>query len=612
MKHHQTIRRGLWAIAATLISLAGNSPAQAQGGSIRAKDHIQIFRPKGGLDGTTAQGHFGIFIKPIQPLPTLENTGTVRQPLVGGSVVDAAHQEDFGLLGYTDNSGACSASLLRNNWVVLAAHCVDVKDGAGNFIPDPARPGQNILKPIASMTLMATWNTPQSQKAIRVETFRPYDVALIQVAAPFKVHGETTGYSRLVFQDGQFPYFGDPVGANLLVFGKGINVFASGQGASAVPSQNDGQYRMSYAKPTSEDDTRYWYPSINGQMIAGGDSGGPSFAWTLSGYALVGVHSLAHTTYVPGKPTTGWTWVTGTPDAADAPIAPVLKDIWNIMGPVPPGPGPAMDAYPPTGNVGTFAATPPGYQPMWIYGIMPNGDLMWYRKDSRAAAWQGPKKVGVGWSGVKDVIAAGGNRFYALTQDGKLNWYQHDGFNDGSFTWQPVHEVGSGWTYSKIFSGGAGIVYAIRQDGKLFWYRHLGFADGGDSWSPAKEVGSGWGDFKDVFSTGNGAVYAVKQDGTLLFYQQKGFENGDKDWYPARTIGTGWNQFQQIIPVGDGVILALRPDGKLLWYKDKGLYSPVSFGRLKQTWEGPVELGSGWQTYGKVIALMPMAPDPVR
>ena len=33
-------------------------------------------------------------------------------------------------------------------------------------------------------------------------------------------------------------------------------------------------------------------------------------AWVLSGYALVGVHSKAHTTRVAGKPTAGWDWVT--------------------------------------------------------------------------------------------------------------------------------------------------------------------------------------------------------------------------------------------------------------------------------------------------------------
>jgi hypothetical protein len=469
-----------------------------------------------------------------------------------------------------------------------------------------------MLKPIAGMSLTANWGTVQTQNVVRVETFRPYDVAIIQVAAPFIVHGSRTGYSRLIFQDGQFPYFGEPVGADLLIFGRGINVFASGEGDSAVPSVSDGQYRIGYAKATRNEDNRFWYPSINGQMIAGGDSGGPSFAWVLSGYALVGVHSLTHATYVPGKPAIGWMWVTTTPEAADAPIQPVLNQILQIMGPAT-ADTPINGGYSPTGNVGTFAMSPPDYQPLWVYGIQPNGDLLWYRKDTNAAAWEGPKKVGTGWANFKDVIAAGGNRFYGLSQDGKLLWYQHNGFNDGTFDWKGGIEVGSGWTFKRIFSGGEGVVYAIRQDGKLFWYRHLGFKDGTPSWIEAKEVGSGWGDFKDVFSLGQGAVYAVQADGTLLLYQHKGYETGVKDWYPARTVGTAWNQFQQIVPVGNGVILAIQPDGALIWYKHRGMInaSGVAFGRLRETWDTPVNIGSGWQDFGKIFALMPIAPDGV-
>lgn len=541
-----------------------------------------------------------------------ENIGSVRQPLIAGTVIDRARQEEFALLELSAGGGVCSASLLRNGWAVTAAHCVEVKDADDKPMPDPARPGQNVLKPTAGITLKANWSTEQQQSAVRVETFRPYDVAIIQTAAPFTVRGRTSGYSRLIFQDGQFPHFGEPVGADLIVFGRGINQFATGTGDAAVASQSDGQYRIGYARATRSEANLYWYPSQGGQMIAGGDSGGPSFAWGLGGYALVGVHALAKTRYVEGKPKTGWTWVTATPEAADAPIAPVLGQITRIMGPAPPPSDVAIDS-PPPGFIGTFSTSPPDFQPLWVYGIRPNGELLWYRKETNAPAWKGPKKVGASWGGFRDVIAAGGNRFYALTNDGNLLWYQHDGFNEGSIDWKGASLVGSGWgDFKRIFAGGDGIVYVIKKDGTLVWYRHTGFNGGERVWSEPKVIGASWNQFRDVFSTGKGAIYAVRPDGTMIFFQHDGYATGDSTWKKERIIGSAWNQFRQIIPVGDGVILALRPDGKLLWYRHRGLTRSVGFARLKETWDGPVEIGSGWHDFGKLFALLPAKPDVVR
>ena len=120
--------------------------------------------------------------------------------------------------------------------------------------------------------------------------------------------------------------------------------------------------------------------------------------------------------------------------------------------------------------------------------------------------------------------------------------------------------------------------------------------------------------YKDVFSGGEGKVYAVKPDGTLLLYQQIGWATGERSWEKPRQIGTWWQNFVQIIPVGGGVILAIKDDGKLVWYKHLGLTAPMMKGptapKMKEAWEGPVEIGSGWQGFKKVFALIPVSSAP--
>ena len=275
----------------------------------------------------------------------------------------------------------------------------------------------------------------------------------------------------------------------------------------------------------------------------------------------------------------------------------------------------ALSTVPPPQFIGTFAKTPPNYQPIWVYAIKNDGDMLWYRKDTGESSWQGPKKVGNGWN-FKDVIPAGGNSFYALTNEGKLIWYRHDGFNDGSSrNWPAPKEVGHGWNFAKIFSGGDGIIYAIKEDGDLLWYKHGGFADGGgpETWVGPKSLGTEWNKFKDVFCNGGGDIYAVTRGGELVFYHQPGYAVGERRFLRAKTLATGWQNFRQIIPAGGGVILAIKEDGKLLWYRHYfKATGTVRLSRVKEYWEGPVEIGSGWLGFKKVLALLPTAaPVPV-
>src|SRR5438132_8989853 len=105
-----------------------------------------------------------------------EHVGQVQQPLVGGSMVDSYTQEQWGLVTLNfAGGGYCSGSLLREDWNVTAAHCVEPGGANNKQTPDPARPGQNMLFPPSSVKVSAVWGGGQNRQATRIETFRPYD-----------------------------------------------------------------------------------------------------------------------------------------------------------------------------------------------------------------------------------------------------------------------------------------------------------------------------------------------------------------------------------------------------------------------------------------------------
>ena len=219
------------------------------------------------------------------------------------------------------------------------------------------------------------------------------------------------------------------------------------------------------------------------------------------------------------------------------------------------------------------AQRPP--QPAIIYGILPGGDLKWYRHNGNltggglqdAGAWdkRSMKTVGIGWNGMNAVFPGGNGVIYTITQDGNLNWYRHSanlsggGLQDAG-AWNPTSgkTVGIGWNnFKEVFSGGNGVIYAITQNGDLKWYRHNAYLTGGGlqdagSWNPlsGKTVGIGWNGFKEVFSGGNGVIYGIEPGGDLKWYRHNAYLTGGglQDagaWNDlgGKTIGIGWNGF---------------------------------------------------------------------
>jgi len=262
--------------------------------------------------------------------------------------------------------------------------------------------------------------------------------------------------------------------------------------------------------------------------------------------------------------------------------------------------------------IGRFNFTP-FYNTAFLYTVLDSGLLYWYKQRpsntiGELSGWDGPKTVGTGWNSFTAVIPAGGNRFYALKPDGVLLWYQHNGFNDGSFDWNGPNNIGaSGWnSFSKIIAGSDGVLYAIGQQGELWWYKHDGYEDGSPGWRGPLALTNHWVGLKVIFSCGDGILYAVANDGVLWWYKHVGFATGADIWDEPRQVGHGWQYFTSVFSVGEGIIYAIQPDGKLLWYRHKGW----QYGGDVSTFEGAVLANEGgWNDYLYVFPLLPSTPQ---
>jgi hypothetical protein len=170
-----------------------------------------------------------------------------------------------------------------------------------------------------------------------------------------------------------------------------------------------------------------------------------------------------------------------------------------------------------------------------IYAIDSQGTLFWYRySDPAGGAGQlgQPKEIDIGWTFAK-VFSAGDGVIYAIDSQGTLFWYRYSdpaggagGFTNKVSPKGQGTPIGTGFGgYRHVFSGGggisgnAGIIYAVDPQGTMFWYRYSDPAGGAGQLGQPKQVGIGW-NYPTVFSGGgDGVIYAVDSGAALFWYR---------------------------------------------------------------------------------------------
>jgi len=276
-----------------------------------------------------------------------------------------------------------------------------------------------------------------------------------------------------------------------------------------------------------------------------------------------------------------------------------------------------------------------------IYAIDAKGNLYCYHHTGWLTGdftWQNGNVVGIGWNGFTHVFAGSG-AIYAITPDGTLLWYKHDGENtcEGLNTpgaWEGPKVVGTGWdAFKEVFAGSGGIIYAINWAGQLLEYKHLGYQTGDFTWQGPTVVsdeqfaasdgtlhtgGLVWADYKQVFAGDDGAIYAIDKAGDLLWYKNFGWSDGYDEWSGPIFVSQGWGNYAQVFAAPDGVIYAITRTtsltaggatrvggrivrgGQLLWFKDLA-YDGYAEEGLPDNWQGPKVVGQGWQSFTSVF-----------
>lgn len=248
-----------------------------------------------------------------------------------------------------------------------------------------------------------------------------------------------------------------------------------------------------------------------------------------------------------------------------------------------------------------------------IYTIAKNGKLRWYQHTGRMTGkdtWGNSVEAKIVGDRAttnnllnSKIFSGDDGVIYTITNSGKLLWSRHDGRFTGSQTWAnggKLTVIGTNWhKYIHVFSGGDGVIYAITTDGRMLWYRHSGWLDGTNKWAASSgvQVGKGWTGAIKVFSGGNGVIYSIMSSGLLRWHRHNGRLIGSDEWAnngAQRQVGYNWQVLRQVFTGGDGIIYGIQANGNLIWNRHIGWLTGANTWAPAPNTEVGKTIATGW------------------
>ncbi|MFD1149295.1 tachylectin-related carbohydrate-binding protein [Saccharothrix hoggarensis] len=252
-----------------------------------------------------------------------------------------------------------------------------------------------------------------------------------------------------------------------------------------------------------------------------------------------------------------------------------------------------------------------------IYGMVPGGELWWYRylpaQDTWAGAASGEWKVRIAaWTDVDEIAPASDGcklgavapdveckpsaNVFASTTDSGLWLRPHGEPETGLSNWNGPSGVGSGWN-TRFITGPNGYTYLVRADGAVDRFRWNGatWDDNGVSVRIATNW-YGWNDavvrYRLTVDTNN-HFYGVLINGEL---EHSIYDDVAKTW-TQKVVDTGWGRFDQVFAAGDGVLYARDPA-----IADGTLYRFHYDWKNRRWLDYGTHLGSGWNGFKQLAS----------